>query len=142
MLVCMSPVMTRYALWELSWYPWFIENAMSDLTTYHVLLQRQVQSWPCLWNGIQKPCYLFARKFNPGTLDTLLKLFSNYSAPWASNFWSILWSDLQLLSTSFLVSHRVTVVNYNIFIYTECNKVHWHHSYSGLMYYVGLVLLP
>jgi hypothetical protein len=47
-------------------------------------LQREVQRWPCLWNGMQKPCYLFARKFTPETEDSLLKLFSNYSSAWAA----------------------------------------------------------
>ncbi|XP_044464445.1 glycosyltransferase BC10 isoform X2 [Mangifera indica] len=34
---------------------------------------------PCLWNGMKRPCYLFARKFYPETLDRLLYLFSNYT---------------------------------------------------------------
>ncbi|KAJ0263270.1 hypothetical protein HA466_0036580 [Hirschfeldia incana] len=36
--------------------------------------------WPCTWNGITRPCYLFARKFHPDTLDTLLNLFPNYTS--------------------------------------------------------------
>eukprot|EP00256_Glycine_max_P054101 XP_014620872.1 uncharacterized protein LOC100817202 isoform X3 [Glycine max] len=43
--------------------------------------KKEVQSWPCLWNGIQKPCYLFARKFTPETMDSLLRLLANYSGP-------------------------------------------------------------
>lgn len=35
---------------------------------------------PCMWNGKRRPCYLFARKFYPETLDNLLKLFLNYSS--------------------------------------------------------------
>ncbi|ESW10780.1 hypothetical protein PHAVU_009G237400 [Phaseolus vulgaris] len=60
-----------------------LKNITSIDVSVHVSSdeKRKAQSWPCLWNGIQKPCYLFARKFNPGTLDTLLQLFSNYSAP-------------------------------------------------------------
>ncbi|XP_058753167.1 glycosyltransferase BC10-like [Vicia villosa] len=42
--------------------------------------KKEVLQWPCLWNGIQKPCYLFARKFTPETQDSLLKLLSNYSS--------------------------------------------------------------
>ncbi|OWM86958.1 hypothetical protein CDL15_Pgr015994 [Punica granatum] len=34
---------------------------------------------PCLWNGVKRPCYLFARKFFPETLDKLLRLFPNYT---------------------------------------------------------------
>ncbi|KAL4651991.1 hypothetical protein ACB092_01G200700 [Castanea dentata] len=41
--------------------------------------KREVQMWPCLWNGIRRPCYLFARKFSPDALDNLLHLFSNYT---------------------------------------------------------------
>ncbi|KAL4205341.1 hypothetical protein AMTRI_Chr01g136780 [Amborella trichopoda] len=34
---------------------------------------------PCLWNGVKRPCYLFARKFYPEALDHLLQYFSNYT---------------------------------------------------------------
>ncbi|XP_021744116.1 uncharacterized protein LOC110710162 [Chenopodium quinoa] len=34
---------------------------------------------PCLWNGQKRPCYLFARKFYPETLEKLITLFSNYT---------------------------------------------------------------
>ncbi|RDX84003.1 hypothetical protein CR513_35010, partial [Mucuna pruriens] len=60
-----------------------LKNITSIDVSVHVTSdeKREVQSWPCLWNGIQKPCYLFARKFTPETLNNLLRLFSNYSAP-------------------------------------------------------------
>ena len=29
---------------------------------------------PCMWNGVQRPCFLFARKFDPSTIDALLNL--------------------------------------------------------------------
>ncbi|XP_020227358.1 glycosyltransferase BC10 isoform X1 [Cajanus cajan] len=59
-----------------------LKNITSIDVSVHVTSdeKREVQSWPCLWNGIQKPCYLFARKFTPETLQNLLLLFSNYSA--------------------------------------------------------------
>lgn len=61
-----------------------LKNITSVDVSVHVTSdeKKEVQSWPCLWNGIQKPCYLFARKFTPETLDKLLHLFSNYSTPW------------------------------------------------------------
>ncbi|KAE8710364.1 putative Eukaryotic aspartyl protease family protein [Hibiscus syriacus] len=31
---------------------------------------------PCLWNGIKRPCYLFARKFYPETVDKLMTLLN------------------------------------------------------------------
>lgn len=34
---------------------------------------------PCLWNGLKRPCFLFARKFYPETLEKLVNLFSNYT---------------------------------------------------------------
>ncbi|XP_057516533.1 glycosyltransferase BC10-like [Amaranthus tricolor] len=34
---------------------------------------------PCKWNGQKRPCYLFARKFYPDTLEKLINLFSNYA---------------------------------------------------------------
>ncbi|KAL2340556.1 hypothetical protein Fmac_008496 [Flemingia macrophylla] len=60
-----------------------LKNITSIDVSVHVTSdeKREVQRWPCLWNGIQKPCYLFARKFTPATLDGLLQLFSNYSSP-------------------------------------------------------------
>eukprot|EP00257_Ricinus_communis_P009367 XP_002527972.2 uncharacterized protein LOC8282072 [Ricinus communis] len=41
--------------------------------------KKAVVTGPCLWNGMRRPCYLFARKFYPETLDKLLFLFSNYT---------------------------------------------------------------
>ncbi|OIW19408.1 hypothetical protein TanjilG_09428 [Lupinus angustifolius] len=60
-----------------------IKNITSIDTSVHATSddKREVQRWPCLWNGFQKPCYLFARKFTPETVDQLLHLFSNYSTP-------------------------------------------------------------
>lgn len=34
---------------------------------------------PCMWNGVHRPCYLFARKFLPETLDSMIDLFSTYT---------------------------------------------------------------
>ncbi|KAL9226922.1 hypothetical protein vseg_002679 [Gypsophila vaccaria] len=34
---------------------------------------------PCMWNGQRRPCFLFARKFYPETLERLINLFSNYT---------------------------------------------------------------
>ncbi|KAK9097526.1 hypothetical protein Sjap_023023 [Stephania japonica] len=42
--------------------------------------KKEIQIRPCLWNGMKRPCYLFARKFYPETLDNLMHLFSNYTA--------------------------------------------------------------
>ncbi|AES65283.1 putative glycosyl transferase, family 14 [Medicago truncatula] len=59
-----------------------LKNITSIDESVHVTSdeKKEVQIWPCLWNGIQKPCYLFARKFSPDTEDNLLKLFSNYTS--------------------------------------------------------------
>ncbi|CAN1811303.1 Glycosyltransferase BC10 [Linum perenne] len=40
----------------------------------------KVDEQPCVWNGVQRPCYLFARKFQAETLDNLLQLFSNHTS--------------------------------------------------------------
>ncbi|KAM7260677.1 hypothetical protein ACFE04_011350 [Oxalis oulophora] len=51
-----------------------------DLSTHVTSTDKPVQMvQECLWNGIKRPCYLFARKFYPETLNNLLQLFSNYS---------------------------------------------------------------
>lgn len=46
---------------------------------YSLVLQGEELYWPCVWNGIRRPCYLFARKFHPEALDKLLDMFSNYT---------------------------------------------------------------
>ncbi|GAB4854558.1 hypothetical protein Ancab_023139 [Ancistrocladus abbreviatus] len=42
-------------------------------------VKKTVMLKPCKWNGQRRPCYLFARKFYPETLDRLMHLFSNYT---------------------------------------------------------------
>jgi hypothetical protein len=44
-----------------------------------MVLQHQAQRRPCVWNGMKRPCYLFARKFYPEALDTLMNIFSNFT---------------------------------------------------------------
>ncbi|KAJ8628871.1 hypothetical protein MRB53_022194 [Persea americana] len=34
---------------------------------------------PCLWNGVKRPCYLFARKFNQETLENMMQYISNFT---------------------------------------------------------------
>ncbi|RVW52326.1 hypothetical protein CK203_093407 [Vitis vinifera] len=46
---------------------------------FELLLQKKMMIQPCLWNGVKRPCYLFARKFYPEAQDNLLHLFSNYT---------------------------------------------------------------
>uniref|UniRef100_A0A2N9IP17 Uncharacterized protein n=1 Tax=Fagus sylvatica TaxID=28930 RepID=A0A2N9IP17_FAGSY len=58
-----------------------LKNITSIDVSVHVTSdeKKEVQEWPCLWNGVHRPCYLFARKFYPDALDGLLHLFSNYT---------------------------------------------------------------
>ncbi|CAD5192252.1 unnamed protein product, partial [Musa acuminata subsp. malaccensis] len=44
---------------------------------YLFILQKVVTVKPCLWNGMKRLCYLFARKFYPEALHNLMQLFSN-----------------------------------------------------------------
>jgi hypothetical protein len=46
---------------------------------FFLLLQKIVTINPCLWNGVKRPCYLFARKFYPESINNLMNLFSNYT---------------------------------------------------------------
>ncbi|KAI4380571.1 hypothetical protein MLD38_006748 [Melastoma candidum] len=59
-----------------------LKNITSIDISVHVTSddKHEEQIRPCLWNGVRRPCYLFARKFYPETLDNLLHLFSNYTA--------------------------------------------------------------
>ena len=46
-----------------------------------VSLQRGEElRWPCTWNGIRRPCYLFARKFHSDSVNKLVRLFPNYTS--------------------------------------------------------------
>ncbi|XP_047311971.1 glycosyltransferase BC10-like [Impatiens glandulifera] len=58
-----------------------LKNMTSIDMSEHVTSEEKKQhlNSPCIWNGIQRPCYLFARKFLPETLDNLMILFSNYT---------------------------------------------------------------
>ncbi|KAK1269050.1 hypothetical protein QJS04_geneDACA013970 [Acorus gramineus] len=91
---------TRIANWsvthvdwsEMKWHPKaykaedvtfeLMKNITSIDESYHVTSdeKRVVMQNPCTWNGMKQPCYLFARKFYPETLDNLMHLFSNYTA--------------------------------------------------------------
>ncbi|GAA0163197.1 transferase [Lithospermum erythrorhizon] len=59
-----------------------MQNITSVWDSMHVTSdeKKEVQIKPCLWNGDPRPCYLFARKFLPGTLDNLMLLFDNYTS--------------------------------------------------------------
>ncbi|XP_068642285.1 glycosyltransferase BC10-like [Aristolochia californica] len=59
-----------------------LKNITSIDESLHVTsdVRKEVQLKPCLWNGVKRPCYLFARKFYPETLEPLLHHFSNYTS--------------------------------------------------------------
>lgn len=58
-----------------------LRNITAIDMSYHVTSneKKKMMIQPCLWNGVKRPCYLFARKFYPEALDNLLHLFSNYT---------------------------------------------------------------
>ncbi|XVE71876.1 hypothetical protein DITRI_Ditri10aG0186900 [Diplodiscus trichospermus] len=55
-----------------------LKNITSIDLSVHVTSEEksEEQVQPCLWNGIRRPCYLFARKFYPETLDKLMMLLN------------------------------------------------------------------
>ncbi|KAE8710511.1 Core-2/I-branching beta-1,6-N-acetylglucosaminyltransferase family protein isoform 3 [Hibiscus syriacus] len=58
----------------------FLKNLTSiDDVVHFTSDSKRVLTGPCMWNGIKRPCYLFARKFYPETLDKLMLHFSNYT---------------------------------------------------------------
>ncbi|KAH6801583.1 Core-2/I-branching beta-1 [Perilla frutescens var. frutescens] len=69
---------------EMKWHPKsyraqditmeLMRNITSIAENMHVTSdkKRQVKITPCLWNGNERSCYLFARKFLPETLNKLL----------------------------------------------------------------------
>ncbi|CAN8326760.1 unnamed protein product [Cochlearia groenlandica] len=62
--------------------PYLLRKLKSIQLSYHVTsnLKKVTSVKPCPWKGEQRPCYLFARKFNPETLDRLMYLFPNYTS--------------------------------------------------------------
>ncbi|KAG5390050.1 hypothetical protein IGI04_031591 [Brassica rapa subsp. trilocularis] len=60
----------------------FMNSVSSEEMSVHVtsLGEHGELHWPCTWNGITRPCYLFARKFHPDALDALVNLFPNYTS--------------------------------------------------------------
>ncbi|GMI81563.1 hypothetical protein like AT4G31350 [Hibiscus trionum] len=60
----------------------FLKNLASIDDSIHFTSdpKRRVVIGPCLWNNVKRPCYLFARKFYPETLNRMLINFSNYTA--------------------------------------------------------------
>ncbi|KAL8208650.1 hypothetical protein R6Q57_008062 [Mikania cordata] len=58
-----------------------LKNITSISESVHVTSEERKETMimPCLWNGMNRPCYLFARKFLPETLDSMIGLFSNYT---------------------------------------------------------------
>ncbi|KAM0973776.1 hypothetical protein ACFX2I_016940 [Malus domestica] len=58
-----------------------LRNITSIAESTHITSEdkKQMLTTPCLWNGMKRPCFLFARKFYPETLGKLVQLFSNYT---------------------------------------------------------------
>lgn len=59
-----------------------MSNISSITEDVHVTSDEKLETKvrQCLWNGNERPCYLFARKFLPETLDNLMLLFTNYTS--------------------------------------------------------------
>ncbi|CAL9145255.1 unnamed protein product [Musa hybrid cultivar] len=68
-----DPIGTQDVTFELP------KNISSIDESYHVTIDEMkvVTVKPCLWNGMKRLCYLFARKFYPEALHNLMQLFSN-----------------------------------------------------------------
>ncbi|KAF2580175.1 hypothetical protein F2Q68_00000910 [Brassica cretica] len=61
----------------------FLKNITSDDVSVHVTSvgkRGEELRWPCTWNGIRRPCYLFARKFHSDSVNKLVRLFPNYTS--------------------------------------------------------------
>ncbi|GJN39029.1 hypothetical protein PR202_gb28122 [Eleusine coracana subsp. coracana] len=60
----------------------FRKGAQAIDENFHVTSddKKLVMQKPCLWNGSKRPCYLFARKFDPEALENLLEQFTSYTS--------------------------------------------------------------
>ncbi|MFS7968781.1 hypothetical protein Hanom_Chr09g00801541 [Helianthus anomalus] len=52
-------------------------NCYADEHYLPTFFYKKTMVMPCMWNGINLPCYLFARKFKPDTLHRMIDLFTN-----------------------------------------------------------------
>ncbi|KAI4316235.1 hypothetical protein L6164_024234 [Bauhinia variegata] len=52
-------------------------TSVSESTHFQSDAKRSMVITPCVWNGLRRPCFLFARKFFPETLNRLMNLFAN-----------------------------------------------------------------
>ncbi|KAB1996159.1 hypothetical protein ES319_D13G212500v1 [Gossypium barbadense] len=89
--VGMAKRSVTYVDWsERKWHPKSFKaeditlKFLKNLTTIDDIVhftsdEKRMLTGPCLWNGIKRPCYLFARKFYPETLERLMFYFSNYT---------------------------------------------------------------
>lgn len=59
---------------------WSADSALIALIVFGQAVQTLK---PCMWNGRQRPCFLFARKFLPETGDVLLELLPSVTWPQA-----------------------------------------------------------
>ncbi|KAA3471603.1 RNA polymerase sigma factor for flagellar operon [Gossypium australe] len=66
---------TRVDWSERKWHP---KSYRAQDVTYDLLRNFTGEELlqPCIWNGTRRPCYLFARKFYPETLDKLVTLLN------------------------------------------------------------------
>lgn len=71
-------------------WPLFLYLSFFILLYLWLLKHGDELHWPCTWNGITRPCYLFARKFHPDALETLVNLFPNYTSAvvWEEDSWA------------------------------------------------------
>ncbi|KAL9688073.1 hypothetical protein QQ045_032486 [Rhodiola kirilowii] len=58
-----------------------LKNITSVDESVHVTSDEKkvVMIRPCLWNGLRRPCFLFARKFLPDALGNMINIFNNYT---------------------------------------------------------------
>ncbi|KAK1404251.1 hypothetical protein POM88_003856 [Heracleum sosnowskyi] len=57
-----------------------LKTMTSIKTSVHITSDAKVSTRPCIWNGMNRPCFLFGRKFYSETLDNLMHMFSNYTS--------------------------------------------------------------
>ena len=70
---------TKLELWSILRNIWITWMTWEMRMGFILFLQHPRSITPCKWNGQKRPCYLFARKFYPDTLEKLINLFSNYA---------------------------------------------------------------
>jgi hypothetical protein len=128
-----------------SLHPWTIgENTKHPVLFFSCsFVEKELLQRPCLWNGLKRICYLFARKFYPKhwtiswAYSPIIQNFELFHGLWWCFAWSVLPSNLVLFmliafSCSFSICPYLTLLREWIW-YSNSPLYQWHIHYLHIL---------